>query len=179
VFAQNRRELRVSLEVMMFHHVRIAAIASVVGSDRKTVFEHSSHNAMDSGDLAKLKELMGLDQRYVASQSTTAGDRAYRQNFLNRTQYFARVHPYHGHYPGAPRRCAGCSLPDRTAAFALEPAARHSHQCFRGFLGVQFSLWSKCSLIRPCRTFCIEGFVLDRYQTLPLRLLPGGATLPG
>jgi hypothetical protein len=41
------------------------------------------------------------------------------------------------------------------------------------------SLWSKCSLIRPCRTFCIEGFVLDHYQSLTLRLLPGGATLPG
>jgi len=40
-------------------------------------------------------------------------------------------------------------------------------------------LGAKCSLIRLCRTFCVEGFALDCYQSLTLRLLPGGATLPG
>ena len=59
---------------MIFYHGRIAAIASVVGSDRYTLGEHSSFKGSNSKNLAKLKELMGLDQRYVASESTTAGD---------------------------------------------------------------------------------------------------------
>jgi 3-oxoacyl-[acyl-carrier-protein] synthase III len=59
---------------MTFYHGRIAAIASVVGSDRHTLGEDSSFKGSDSRNLAKLKELMGLDERYVASQSTTAGD---------------------------------------------------------------------------------------------------------
>ena len=59
---------------MTFHHGRIAAIASVVGSSRKTVVENSSLYGTGPKNLAKLKELMGLDQRYVASPSTTAGD---------------------------------------------------------------------------------------------------------
>jgi len=59
---------------MIFHHGRIAGVASVVGSDRKTVVENSALYGTDSKNLAKLKGLMGLDQRYVAAQSTTAGD---------------------------------------------------------------------------------------------------------
>jgi len=59
---------------MTFYHGRIAAIASVVGSDRHTLGEDSSFRGSDSRNLAKLKELMGLDERYVASHSTTAGD---------------------------------------------------------------------------------------------------------
>ena len=59
---------------MTFYHGRITAIASVVGSDRHTLGESSSFKGSDSRNLAKLKELMGLDERYVASQSTTAGD---------------------------------------------------------------------------------------------------------
>lgn len=59
---------------MTFYYGRIAAIASVVGSDRRTLGEGSSFKGSDSRNLAKLKELMGLDERYVASQSTTAGD---------------------------------------------------------------------------------------------------------
>lgn len=59
---------------MTFYHGRIAAIASVVGSDRHTLGEGSSFKGSDSRNLAKLKELMGLHERYVASRSTTAGD---------------------------------------------------------------------------------------------------------
>jgi 3-oxoacyl-[acyl-carrier-protein] synthase-3 len=63
---------------MTFHHGRIAAIASVVGSDRKTLLQDASFYGTDSRNLAKLKGLMGLDQRYVAAQSTTAGDLCYQ-----------------------------------------------------------------------------------------------------
>src|SRR6267378_2023756 len=42
-----------------------------------------------------------------------------------------------------------------------------------------FSLWSSCSLMRPCRTFCVEGFVFCRCQQPTLRLLPAGATAAG
>lgn len=59
---------------MSFRNVRIAAIASVVGSDRKLVGENPSLFGADPKNLAKLKGLMGLDQRYVARPSTTAGD---------------------------------------------------------------------------------------------------------
>src|ERR1700737_2652202 len=59
---------------MTFHHGRIAGVASVVGSDRKTVVQNASLYGSDSKNLAKLKGLMGLDQRYVAAQSITAGD---------------------------------------------------------------------------------------------------------
>ena len=59
---------------MTFHHGRIAGVASVVGSDRKTVVQNSALYGTDPKNLAKLKGLMGLDQRYVAAQSITAGD---------------------------------------------------------------------------------------------------------
>ena len=42
-----------------------------------------------------------------------------------------------------------------------------------------FSLWSMCSLIPPCGTFCIEGLVPCRCQQATLRLLPAGATVAG
>ena len=42
-----------------------------------------------------------------------------------------------------------------------------------------FPLWSRCSLIPPCGTFCIGGLVLRRYQRLTPRLLPAGATVAG
>jgi 3-oxoacyl-[acyl-carrier-protein] synthase-3 len=63
---------------MTFHHGRIAGVASVVGSDRKTVGQNSALYGTDSKNLAKLKGLMGLDQRYVAAQSITAGDLCYQ-----------------------------------------------------------------------------------------------------
>jgi 3-oxoacyl-[acyl-carrier-protein] synthase III len=59
---------------MTFHHGRIAGVASVVGSDRKTAVQNSSVYGTDPKNLAKLKALMGFDQRYVAGQSITAGD---------------------------------------------------------------------------------------------------------
>src|SRR5215831_3256995 len=42
-----------------------------------------------------------------------------------------------------------------------------------------FPLWSRCSLIPPCGTFCIGGLMLRRYQRLTPRLLPAGATVAG
>jgi len=59
---------------MTFHQGRIAAIASVVGSARKTVMQNSSLYGTDPKTLAKLKGLMGLDERYVAAESITASD---------------------------------------------------------------------------------------------------------
>src|ERR1700740_433153 len=59
---------------MTFSNGKISAIASVVGSDRHTLGESSSCKGSDSRNLAKLKELMGLDEGDVASQSTTTGD---------------------------------------------------------------------------------------------------------
>jgi 3-oxoacyl-[acyl-carrier-protein] synthase III len=59
---------------MTFRHGRIAGVASVVGSDRKTVAQYASLYGSDPKNLAKLKGLMGLDERYVAAESITAGD---------------------------------------------------------------------------------------------------------
>ncbi len=59
---------------MTFRHGRIAGVASVVGSDRKTVVQNASLYGSDPKNLAKLKGLIGLDQRFVAAQSITAGD---------------------------------------------------------------------------------------------------------
>src|SRR5258708_35095843 len=59
---------------MTFRHGRIAGVASVVGSDRKTVVQNASLYGSDPKHLAKLKGLIGLDQRFVAAQSITAGD---------------------------------------------------------------------------------------------------------
>src|SRR5260221_5973746 len=59
---------------MTFRHGRIAGVASVVGSDRKTVVQNASLYGSDPKNLAKLKGLMGLDQRYLAAQSITACD---------------------------------------------------------------------------------------------------------
>src|SRR5262245_50132285 len=42
-----------------------------------------------------------------------------------------------------------------------------------------FPLWSMCSLIPPCGTFCIEGLVPCRFRQATLRLLPAGATVAG
>ena len=42
-----------------------------------------------------------------------------------------------------------------------------------------FPLWARCSLMRPCRTFDIGGFVVCRYQHSTLQLLPAGATVAG
>ena len=67
----------------------------------------------------------------------------------------------------------------QTATFAYSELARQSHCPFRGLLGVQFSFWPVCSLIRPCRTFGTGGFALCRYQQLALRLLPAGAAVAG
>src|SRR5260370_33459554 len=59
---------------MTFRHGRIAGVATVVGSDRKTVVQNASLYGSDPKNLAKLKGLIGLDQRFVAAQSITAGD---------------------------------------------------------------------------------------------------------
>src|SRR5258708_35813789 len=59
---------------MTFRHGRIAGVASVVGSDRKTVVQNASLYGSDPKNLAKLKGLMGLDQRCVAAESIKGGD---------------------------------------------------------------------------------------------------------
>src|SRR5215472_5357636 len=56
---------------------------------------------------------------------------------------------YHRHYPGPPERCSLRSLLFRTSVFDLLRRSRQAHWAFRGLLGVQFSLWSARSLIRP------------------------------